>query len=324
MGADSVAGVPVASSAGTAMWPSHHRVHARRHRAAERAAAPRRRAAGGPRSTVDELHVAVERGVAVAGEMLGRGQQAAFARAAHEGRDQAAHHLRVLAVGADVDHGVAGVVVDVDHRRERPVDAQRAPLARGHHAREVRGLLRARGPDRHRVRDGDDTAADAEGHPALHVRGDEQGHGGGVLQLVQQRGQRLDLGLEDHHAADAAAAGPGRAARAARRRAGCGTARRRARRSSARPCRRGSSGPASCGPRGRAWPGAPAGTGPPRPRSRRDVAAAGNQPAATVAARSPAAASGFNVFAILPTARCASVRCGSPKASLRRRSRSAW
>jgi hypothetical protein len=181
--------------------PRHHRVDSRRHRAAEgqQLHGVEARAVGGDG---DELHVAVERCVAVPREMLGRGEQAAFACATDKGGDEAADHGRVLAVRADVDDGVAGVVVDVDDRGEAPVDAERSTLAGRHHAGEVRVRFRSRGPDRHRVGNGHDAAADAERHAALHVGGDDQRHRRRILESVQQRRERLDLGLERDHAAD--------------------------------------------------------------------------------------------------------------------------
>ena len=185
-------------------------------------------------------------------------------------------------------------------------NAQWMPSARPSRAAttpgEVRGLLRARGPDGHRVRDGDHAAADAERHPALHVRGDEQGDGGGVLQLVQQRGQRLDLGLEHHHAADAQPAdlveqrAPLGGAPVAEQAEGAHADHLR------RPCRRGSCAPGSSAPTG---PGVGAGRGgrrgPPRPRPRPAPGAAGYQPRPPSRRGAPAAASGFNAGAIPPT-----------------------
>ncbi len=115
----------------------------------------------------------------------------------HERADELGHELGVLAERADVDHGVRGVVVDVGHGGERPVDPEGAALAGRDFAREARRVRGARGPEGHRVGQRHDPAPDAEGDPALHVRGDEQGHVGRSLQVVQEAGQRADLRVED-------------------------------------------------------------------------------------------------------------------------------
>ena len=149
-----------------------------------------------------ELQMGIGRSVAVSGIMLHRRQQAARVRALHESRGHAAHQLRVLAVRAHVDDRVGGVGVDVRHRREGPVHAERAAFAGGHLAREARVRLRARGPHRHGRGQRDHAPADAEVHAALHVGGDDQRHVGRGLERVELQGKRRHLGFEDHHASD--------------------------------------------------------------------------------------------------------------------------
>ena len=126
-----------------------------------------------------------------------------------------------------------------------------------------------RRPDRHRVGQRHDAAPDAEGQAALHVRGHEQRHRRQVLQLVQQRGSALHLGLEDARRSPRPASGP-RAASAAQSSAapGCGTGRTRARRPSARPSPRASAARASRAPTRTTGGGVRVGRGGHRPGRR--------------------------------------------------------
>ncbi len=86
-----------------------------------------------------QRQMAVFGGVTMAGEMLGGDQHGILAvrmRAVDVGFHEARHLLRVFAEGADVDDGIIGVIVNVGHRREQPVDAHGARIASG-----VRPLL---------------------------------------------------------------------------------------------------------------------------------------------------------------------------------------
>ena len=65
------------------------------------------------------------------GKCLAVGEHPVVLQPAHLGGDQAAHLGRVLAERAGVDDRVGGVVVDVRHRREGEVHADRAALERG-------------------------------------------------------------------------------------------------------------------------------------------------------------------------------------------------
>ena len=107
----------------------HHRLGALLHAAAER----QQLDAVEPRAIVGDhrqAEMAVDVGVAVAGEMLDRRDHPAVARAGDVGADQRGDALGVLAVRPDVDHRVARVVVDVGDRREVDLHAERARLDR--------------------------------------------------------------------------------------------------------------------------------------------------------------------------------------------------
>jgi hypothetical protein len=76
-----------------------------------------------------EVEVGVGRGVAVAGEVLGRREHPARLDPLHVGDRHPPHERRVLAEGAEVDDRVRRVVVDVHHRVEVHVDPEGASLA---------------------------------------------------------------------------------------------------------------------------------------------------------------------------------------------------
>ncbi len=71
-------------------------------------------------------------GVAVAGEMLGRGDHAVVLAPSDEGVGDAATSAGVLADGPGVDDRIVGIDVDVDDRRIGHVDAQ-GPAFEGRH-----------------------------------------------------------------------------------------------------------------------------------------------------------------------------------------------
>ncbi len=195
MGCDRVAGAPVSSRAGTAMWPSITEstpasTAARKGRSSTDSSRARSGAHRG------QLQMAVDRGVPVAGEVLGGGEEAARACAGDEGGGQARHQRRVFGEGPDVDDRIAGIVVDVRDRGESPVNPQGSTFASRHLAGESRRALRPGRPHRHRVRQRHHPAADAEADAPFHVRRDQQGNVRGRLKLVQEPGQGVDLGVE--------------------------------------------------------------------------------------------------------------------------------
>ncbi len=149
-----------------------------------------------------QVLVAVDGGVAVPREVLGRGHQPAAARTHDEGGAEPPDHLRVLAEGADVDHRVVGVVVDIHHRREGPVDAQRPAFPRRHLADEAGGLLGAGRADGHCEGQVDGAPGNAEGQATLHVHRHQERHPGLLLEAVEETRDRRLLGAHEDHAAD--------------------------------------------------------------------------------------------------------------------------
>jgi hypothetical protein len=77
-----------------------------------------------------ELEMRVLLGVAVSGKVLARSEHPVLLDAAHEGGAELRDELRILAEGPEADDRILRVVVDVEHRRERHVDAECAPFER--------------------------------------------------------------------------------------------------------------------------------------------------------------------------------------------------
>src|SRR3954467_2977366 len=65
-------------------------------------------------------------GVAVGGEVFSGGDHPMLLEPAHERRSERGGETLILAVGAHANHGIRGIVVDVEHGRERDVNTDRA------------------------------------------------------------------------------------------------------------------------------------------------------------------------------------------------------
>ena len=149
---------------------------------------------------VAQVHVRIDGGVAVAGEVLGGGEREILlvgVRALDEGHHVRGDGLRVLAEGADVDDRIVGVVVDVGDRVVDPVDAEGAGLARRDLAlvaREWRDRRRRRTPwrgGRRWCRPARMEAPRSKSPPTIRGTVREP------LHLVQERGDLVGLGLLD-------------------------------------------------------------------------------------------------------------------------------
>ena len=90
-------------------------------------------------------------GVAVPGKMLARGEHAMLLNAVDQRRAHVGDEVRILAERAHADDGIRRIVVDVEHRRERDVNAERAALERGDAPLLVRERRIARGAEPHLV-----------------------------------------------------------------------------------------------------------------------------------------------------------------------------
>jgi hypothetical protein len=177
----------------------HHRVDSRRDRALERQQldAPQLGAVAGHRR---QREVAVRVDVAVAGEVLAAREQPRGLHALDERAAEPCDELRVLAEAAHVDDRVRGVAVDVEHRREDPVEAERLRLLAGHAAHRFRERRAAGRADEHLVAELR-RARQPEPHAALEVAGEQQRH---LRVRLQRRDQRRRVGdgaeAQDHAA----------------------------------------------------------------------------------------------------------------------------
>ena len=70
-------------------------------------------------------------GVAMPGKVFSRGQHPVFLQAVDQRRAHVGDEARILAERSHPDDRIRGIVVDVEHRREGDVHAQRASLERG-------------------------------------------------------------------------------------------------------------------------------------------------------------------------------------------------
>ena len=130
--------------------------------------------------------VGIHVGVAVAREMLDRGEHAARLQPFDVRGGERADPLRILAERPDVDDRIAGVVVDVDDRREVDVHAD-SPGFGSRDAARLEGQPRVSGrAESHGVRK-DGSALQPEADARLEVGRDEQRHGRRRLQAVDQR-----------------------------------------------------------------------------------------------------------------------------------------
>ncbi len=139
--------------------------------------------------------------VAVAGEMLGRGDHAVLLDAADEGVGDAADEGRVGADRPGVDDGIVGIDVDVDDRGVGHVDAHGPALEGGDPAHGVGQVLGAGRAERHERRE-EGRARDPVGRAGLEIGGHEQRDLGQLLEAVGQLGRVVDArrGEEDQAA----------------------------------------------------------------------------------------------------------------------------
>jgi len=140
--------------------------------------------------------------VAVAGEMLGRGDHPVLLDAPDEGVGDAADEGRIGADGPGVDDRIVGIDVDVDDRGVGHVDAH-GPALEGRGPADLVGQLlgagRAEGHERREER----RVRDPVGRSPLEIGGHEQRHQGPLLEGVGELGRLVDAGRgEQDQAAD--------------------------------------------------------------------------------------------------------------------------
>ena len=167
----------------------HHRVDARLDRGPEGQELDRIRAAREPALTVASCRWLSTAVSPWPGKCLAVVSRPPARAPSMKARGQARHERRVFAEGPDVDDRVAGIVVDVRHRREGPVNPEGTPFAGRHLAGEARCALRPGRSHRHRVGQGHDPASDAERRcPAPGPPRPARARRPGRLQLVRGAG----------------------------------------------------------------------------------------------------------------------------------------
>jgi hypothetical protein len=172
----------------------HHETHPDLHGAGEGHEVPLQFRAG--RVHAREVVVAVGEGAAVAGEVLGAGEDAAALAALDPGGREARHEFRVVAEAARSDDGVARLVVEVEHGREGGVDADLPALDGGRPPEgEGRGLVaeRAEGHGRREAETALDLLADA----ALHVAHHEDRPRRRLAEPLEEAGRDVEIPAEE-------------------------------------------------------------------------------------------------------------------------------
>src|SRR5881397_743083 len=87
--------------------------------------------------------------VSVTWKMLPCGQYTLLLHSLDKGRTQACHQAWILAVRANIDHRIGGIIVDVQHRSQDPTDSQRSGLLAGYLSLGKRPVLGSRRTDGH-------------------------------------------------------------------------------------------------------------------------------------------------------------------------------
>ncbi len=186
MAGERVAGRSAESKAGTAIWALDGGAKGAELNAVQM------RAIG-----LDGRHrqMAVDGGIAVTGEVLGRGEDSSLgvrAGAFDEGSNVRGNIAGTFAVGADVDNGVVRIAVHVGDGEEDPLHAQRARVPGRNFAAVPGGLQIAGRGECHRVRK-QSRVADAHGGAALEIAGDDEWDPRQALHAIHKRRQRVGL-----------------------------------------------------------------------------------------------------------------------------------
>ena len=135
-----------------------------------------------------QAQMRVDSRVAVAGEVLQRGDDAAGLQPLDSGAYQRAHPRRILAERPDVDHRIARVVVDVGDGREVDVHADGARLRAGDPRRLAHQPGVSSRAEGHRARE-PGRAVDAHADAVLEIGADEQRQRRHPLQSIENRRQ---------------------------------------------------------------------------------------------------------------------------------------
>ena len=136
-------------------------------------------------------------GVAVAGEVLGGGNDAVALQTLHVSHRLAGHVVAVLAERAVADYGVVGIAVDVGDGREVDVDAQAAAVLPDLVAHAVNQAVVADGAQHHLLGE-NHRAVEPHPQPPLAVDADEQRHFRLRLVAIGEYGLAVRPALEEN------------------------------------------------------------------------------------------------------------------------------
>ncbi len=143
-------------------------------------------------SDLGDAEVGIGRGIAMAGEMLGRRHHSAGARSPNIRGDEISDLLGILSERTGVDNGVGWIGVYVGVGKEIPVHPDGARLLGGNAAEGLGVLLFPSRAEGHGVRKRGCTAK-THGHTTLKIGGEEQRQFGILLQAVEQFGSLIGL-----------------------------------------------------------------------------------------------------------------------------------
>ena len=155
-----------------------------------------------------QIQVRVDAGVAMAGKMLRAAEHPLLLQPPAEGTHQGGGGGGVLPPGPHIDHRIVGVVVDIAHGRQHPVQAHppgfpsRAvaiAFRQGQGQGRIPAMKPAQGQGGHQPAQ----SLKALAHPFLHIGAEQQRPAGPAAQLVGAQAQFRGPGAEQDHPTDA-------------------------------------------------------------------------------------------------------------------------
>ena len=122
---------------------------------------------------------------AIAGEMLGAGSETMILHAANDAGQQAAGEIRIIREAPHVDQRIAGIDIQIAHRRKRPVRPDAARLKRGGFAVVIGELLVTRRAEAHHI--GQDCEAAQHAAAAIFKIGRDQQGDFGIIRIAPKQ-----------------------------------------------------------------------------------------------------------------------------------------
>ena len=120
----------------------------------------------------------------MAGVVLGAGHQAMLLCSPDKDRSNTRHHARVIAVGAEVNNRIVGIVVHVHYRGESNMNAQ-SPRFQGSNTPLLIGIFLVKGSGHCHVGGEPGGPLDLLSYTLLEVRRHQQGNGSQALEPLE-------------------------------------------------------------------------------------------------------------------------------------------